>query len=134
MDAHTHFTVLLGLSEVSTAAIFECPLHYALWFKPNSTFEIGDVNKVHTDAGSTFRSAEFICDCEQHGIKVTFAAPCHQEINGICERAWQSIRNIAFAFLVHTCVGYEYLSFTLNMPGRFMHVFLSRNYTKKVFL
>ena len=50
MDAYTRFTVLLGLSEVSAAAIFECLLHYAIWFKPNPSFEIGDVNNVHTDA------------------------------------------------------------------------------------
>ena len=113
-DAYTRFTVLLGLSEVSAAAIFECLLHYAIWFKPNPSFEIGDVNNVHTDAGSAFKSAEFISDCEQHGIKVTFAAPRHQEMNGICEQAWQSIRNIAFASLVHARVGYEYLSFALE--------------------
>ena len=88
-DAYTCLAVLLGLSDISAAAIFECLLHYAVSFKPNPTFEIGDVNKVHTDTGSAFKSAEFIS--EQHGIKVTFAAPCHQEMNGICERAWQSI-------------------------------------------
>ena len=47
-DAYSHFTVLLGLFELSAAAIFECLLHYAIWFKPNPTFEIGDANKVHT--------------------------------------------------------------------------------------
>ena len=72
-DGITRFTVLLGLSEVSAAAIFECLLHYTIWFKPNPSFHIEDVDKVHTDAGSAFKSAEFISDCEQHGIKVTFA-------------------------------------------------------------
>ena len=100
-DGLTRFTVLLGLSEVSAAAIFECLLHYAIWFKPNPNFHIEDVDKIHTDAGSAFKSAEFISDCEQHGIKVTFAAPRHQEMNGICERTWANIRNIPFSFLVH---------------------------------
>ena len=63
-DAYTRFTVLLALSEVSATAIFECLLHYAIRFKPNPSFEIGDMNKVHTDAGSAFKSAEFISDCE----------------------------------------------------------------------
>ena len=85
-DACTRFTVLLGLSEVSSAAVFECLLHYSVWFKPNPEFEIGDVDKVHADAGSAFKSAEFTSDCEQYGIKITFAAPRHQEMNGICER------------------------------------------------
>ena len=45
IDAYTRFTALLGLSEVSAPAIFECLLHYAIWFKPNPTFEIGDVTQ-----------------------------------------------------------------------------------------
>ena len=80
----------------------------------NPKFELGDVDKIHADAGSAFKSAEFTSDCEQHGIKITFAAPCHQEINGICEQSWQSIRDIAFAFMVHARVGYEYLTFALE--------------------
>ena len=77
-DVLNHFTVLLGLSEVSSSAIFDCLCHYAIWFKPNSTFKIGNVDNVHADAGTAFKFAEFVSDCEQHGIKVTFAAPCHQ--------------------------------------------------------
>ena len=42
---------------------------------------LGDVDKIHTDAGSAFMSTEFIHDYEQHGIRVTFAAPRHQEMN-----------------------------------------------------
>ena len=86
-DALTRFTVLLGLSYVSSSAIFDCLLHYAVWFKPNPTFEIGNVDNVHADAGTALNLLN-LCDCEQHGIKVTFAAPRHQEMNGICERAW----------------------------------------------
>ena len=89
-DAMTRFTVLLGLSEVTSSAIFDCLLHYSVWFKPKPHFELGDVDKVHADAGSAFKSAEFVSDCEQHGIQITFAAPCHQEMNGICERSWQT--------------------------------------------
>ena len=117
-DAVTRFTVLLGLKEVTSYAIFECLLHYSVWFKPNPNFEIGDVDRVHADAGSAFRSEEFISDCEQHGIKVSFAAPRHQEMNGICERAWASIRNIAFSFLVHARVGFEYYSLALEQAWK----------------
>ena len=35
-------------------------------------------------------------------------------MNGICEHAWQSICNIAFTFLVHAPVSYEYLSFAFE--------------------
>ena len=61
--------------------------------------------------GITCLNAIDSANCEQHEIKVTFAAPHHQEMNGICERAWQSICNIAFAPLVHARMGYAYLFF-----------------------
>ena len=55
---------------------------FAIWFKQNPTFEIGDVEIIHIDADSAFKSAEFISDYE-HGVRVTFTVPHHQEMNGI---------------------------------------------------
>ena len=90
--------------------------------------------KVHTDAGSAFKSAEFISDCEQHGIKVTFAAPRHQEMNGICEQAWQSICNIALALWYMLVLVMNICPLLLNMLGESMLVFPSRIYKKMEFL
>ena len=73
-----------------------------------------DVQQIHTDAGSAFKSDEFTQDCEEYGIKVTFASPRHQEMNGICKCAWANIRNIAFSFLVHARVGFEYYALALE--------------------
>ena len=112
-DAVTRFTVLLGLHHTESADIFECLLHYAIWFQPNPEFHAQQINHVHGDAATIFLSEEFILDCAQHGIKVTTAAPRHQEMNGICERAWASVRNIAFSFLVQARVGFEYFSLAL---------------------
>ena len=113
-DALTRFTVLLGLTEVSSYAIFDRLLQYSIWFKPNPSFTFDNVSNIHADAGTAFTSKEFISDCEQYGIKVSLAAPRHQEMNGICERTWASIRNIAFSFLVHARVGFEFYSFALE--------------------
>jgi hypothetical protein len=33
------------------------------------------------------------------GVRVTYAAPRHQEQNGICESNWKNIRKLAFAFM-----------------------------------
>ena len=132
-DALTCFTVLLGSSQASSSAIFDYLLHYAVWFKPNPTFEIGNVDNVHADAGTASKSAEFVSDCEQRGIQVTFAASCCQDMNGICERAWQSICNIAFASLVHARMGYdsyEYLSFALEHAWKIHACLLIKNLLK----
>jgi hypothetical protein len=50
----------------------------------------------------------------KHRIKGTFAAPRHQEQNGICERAWQTIREIAFKMMVHAHVPDEFYDFALE--------------------
>jgi hypothetical protein len=50
----------------------------------------------------------------EHRIKGTFAAPRHQNQNGICERAWQSIREIAFKMMVHANVPDEFYDFALE--------------------
>ena len=101
-------------------------LHYSVWFKPNPTFELGDVDTVHADAGTAFKSDEFVSDCEQHGIKVTFAAPRHQEMNGICERAWANVRNIAFAFWSMHALVLNIIHLPWNKLGKCMPAFPSR--------
>ena len=79
--------ILLGLPSVSSADVFAVLLHFVIWFKPNATFYAWRVKQLRTDAGTAFASSEFISDCEQHGVKVSFAAPRHQEMNGIAEHA-----------------------------------------------
>ena len=113
-DAVSRFTVLLGLPSVSSADVFAALLHFVIWFKPNATFYAWRVKQLRTDAGTAFTSSEFISDCEQHGVKVSFAAPRHQEMNGIAERAWGTIKNIAFAHCVHARVGYEFMTLALE--------------------
>ena len=94
--------------------IFNCLHHYVIWFKKDATFHCWNLKHIRTDAGTYFTSEDFIADCEEHGIKLTFAAPRHQEMNGICERAWGIIRAMAFSFLVHARVGFEFFSLALE--------------------
>ena len=68
------------------------------------------MKQLRTDAGRVFTSSEYISDWEQHGVKVSFASPRHQEMNGIAERSWGTIKNIDFAMCVHARVGYEFMS------------------------
>ena len=51
----------------------------------------------------------------EHRIKGAFAAPRHQEQNDICERAWQSVREIALKMtMVHAHVPDEFFNFALE--------------------
>ena len=54
------------------------------------TFAASPLVRFQADAASQFDSAEFRAHCLAEGILVTLAAPKHQEMNGLCERTWQS--------------------------------------------
>ena len=130
-DTLTRFTVLLGMEKVDSHSVFSCLSHYATYFKPNPKFEVfTNIDQVHADAGSAFTSKEFIQDCESHGIQVSFAAPRHQEMNGICERTWANIRNIAFSFLVHARVGFEFYALALEHAWKVHACLPIKNLTK----
>ena len=124
-DAVSRFTVLLGLADMSSYSVFLCLRDYAQWFKPNPTFNASRAIRAHADFGSAFTSKELKHDCAQYNIIVTTAAPRHQEMNGICERSWATIRDMAFSFLVHGRVGYEYFDMVWNMLGKYMLAFQS---------
>ena len=63
---------------------------------PEHTLE-QNCHEIHVDAGSQLTSKEFCLWCEEETIALIAAAPHHQEMNGICERMWQSARKIAFS-------------------------------------
>jgi hypothetical protein len=66
---------------------------------PTAGNTITDLEQLHGDFDCTFRSEEFTKLMSDAGVRVTYAAPRHQEQNGICESNWQNIRKLAFAFM-----------------------------------
>lgn len=70
--------------------------------------------KLRGDADETYFGEVFVATLLKHRMQGTFAAPRHQEQNGICERAWQSIRNIAFKTMAHAHVGDEFYDFAIE--------------------
>ena len=69
-------------------------------YGPDVPFNLHNVLKLLADAARQHFAKELTELLTEHRIKGTFAAPCHQEQNGICERAWQSVREIAFKMMV----------------------------------
>jgi transposase InsO family protein len=57
------------------------------------------LEQIHRDFDAPFRSQEFVKLTSEAGVRITHAAPRHQEQNGICESNWRNIRNLAFAFM-----------------------------------
>ena len=51
-------------------------------------------------------------------INFSHAAPRHQEMNGLAERSWESIRELAFSMMVHAHVGDEFYDFALDQAWK----------------
>ena len=78
------------------------------------TFYPGFLQNVRSDAVTVFASKEFIEACEEQHIKFSHAAPRHQEMNGLAERTWQSLRELAFSMMRHAQVGDEFYDYALQ--------------------
>ena len=74
----------------------------------------GPLEGVRSGAGTAFTSKEFHEMCVERKLKFSFASPRHQEINGLAERSWRSVRDPAFFMMVHAHTGDEFYDFALN--------------------
>jgi hypothetical protein len=109
VDTASRFPVLIGLNVITSTSVIKALQYYRAEYVPaelhnNLDFASNTLTHVRADAGNQFVSQEFRDDCNSAGIRLSLAAPHHQEMNGIVERTWQSIRNIAFAFMNHARV------------------------------
>ena len=132
VDVASTFSVLLGLNTVSSAEVRRLLKIYLTMFRPDdepiaSQFEYSRLRKLKSDAGTQFGSQDFRAACFADGIYVHLAAPKHQESNGLCERTWQSIRILAFAFLNYARVKNEFMTFALEHAWKIFNILPIKN-------
>ena len=113
-DVKSRFTVPIGISSPSSKKIAQALRIWSRDYGPDVTFNLHNVLKLRADAAQSNFAAELTELLTEHRIRGTFAAPRHQEQNGICERAWQSVREIAFKMMVHAHVPDEFFDFALE--------------------
>jgi hypothetical protein len=58
-----------------------------------------NLHTIQTDAGPQFTSTEFINRCLSNNLNVKIAPIHSQDLKGITESTWKSIKTLAFAFL-----------------------------------
>ena len=63
-----------------------------------------DLERISADAGTQFTSTDFKEECQTRGVRLTLAAPEHQESNGQVEVTWKTLRTVAHALMVHARV------------------------------
>ena len=81
-----------------------------------------DLEIFSADAGTQFTSTEFKDECQTCGVRLTLAAPEHQEMNGKVEVTWRTLRTVAHSIMVHDIVPEVYVHFALMYMTD--HIFL----------
>ena len=71
------------------------------------------MDKIQTNAGMQFTSKDFHEVIFLRGVRLSLAAPDHQEMNSQVEATWRKLRTITLSIMVHTRVSDEYLHFAL---------------------
>jgi hypothetical protein len=129
VDVASTYTVLMGLNKINSKEVIRLLNIYRTLFRPDMnsddpvTANLHQLTQFHSDAGSQFNSPKFLNDCIAiKGIAVTLAAPKHQEMNGLCERTWQSVRNLAFSFMNHARVGEQFGDMALEHAWKVFNV------------
>jgi transposase InsO family protein len=91
--------VPIGIQDKKAKTVFNAIHEWATCYGPSATFNISQLNRIHGDYDTVFRSEEIIQLARQSNINISYAAPRHQEQNGICEASWKNVRKLAFSFL-----------------------------------
>ena len=72
-----------------------------------------DLEIISADAGTQFTLTEFKDECQTCGVRLTLAAPKHQNMNGKVEVTWRTLRTVAHSLMVHARVPEVYVHFAL---------------------
>lgn len=113
--AHAHYIGLIGIHTLDASSLTDSIQLFVQRFRPSLDFTLDSLRLLHVDAAPQFvRSDDFRQFLEIHSIGLSAAAPYHQHQNGLVERRFQQIRNLAFKMLTHARLGRRYYDFALR--------------------
>ena len=113
VDAYSKIPKLDGTENITTAEVLDKLDMFQSRFGKMDQFGWWDLERISADAGTQFTSTEFKGECQIRGVRLTLAAPEHQEINGQVEVTWRTLRTIAHFLMVHARVPENYIHFAL---------------------
>ena len=80
--AYSKIPKLYGMENITTEEVLEKLDMFQSRFGKIDQFGLWDLERISADAGTQFTSEEFKEECQIRGVRLTLAAPEHQEING----------------------------------------------------
>ena len=109
VDAYYKIPKIYGIENITTKEVMEKLDMFQSRFGQMDQFGRWDLEIISSDAGTEFTLTEFKDECQTRGVRLTLAAPEHQDMNGQVEVTWRTLRTVAHALMVHARV----LSYTL---------------------
>ena len=111
--AYSNIPKLYGMEKITTEKVMDKLDMFQSRYGKIDEFVWWDLEIILADAGTQFTSTEFKYECQTGGVRLTLAAPEHQEINGKAEVTWRTLRTVAHSLMVHARVPEAYVHFTL---------------------
>ena len=101
------------MENITTAEVMDKLDMFQSRFGKIDQFGWWDLERISEYAGTQFTSTEFKEECQIRGVRLTLAAPEHQEMNGQVEVTWRTLCTIAHSLMVHARVPEIYIHFSL---------------------
>ena len=83
--AYSNIPKLYGMEKITTEEIMDKLDMFQSRFGKIDQFELWDLEIISADAGTQFTLTEFKYECQTYGVRLTLAAPEHQDMNGQVE-------------------------------------------------
>ena len=122
VDAYSKIPKIYGMENITTAEVLDKLDMFQSRFGKINQFGWWDLERISAYSGTQFTSTEFKEECQTRGVRLTLAAPEHQDMNGQVEVTWRTLRTIAHALMVHARVQEIYIHFALMYTTD--HIFL----------
>ena len=113
VDAYSKITKLYGMEKITTEEVMEKLELFQSRFGKIDQFGWWDLERISADAGTQFTLTEFKDECQTRGVRLTLAAPEHQEMNRQVEVTWRTLHSVAHSIMVHARVPEVYVHFAI---------------------
>jgi hypothetical protein len=114
IDVASRYFVPIGMTDKTPRTVFTALKKWVRLHGPTAGYKMSDIEQIHVDFDATFRSQEVVALTTKEGVRITYAAPRHQEQNGICEANWRDVRNMAFAYMNNAHVDMSFFPLALE--------------------
>ena len=112
VDAYSKIPKLYGMEKITKEEVMDKLNIFQSRFGKIDKFGWWDLERISEDADTYFTSNKFKEECQTLRVRLTLAAPEHQEMNGQVEVTWRTLNTVAHSLMVHARVPEVYVHFT----------------------